>query len=296
MRDAFSSYHPTVNLAYFAGIILLSMLLLHPYFLVFSFLGGLAYFLRLRGRGALRFCFLFLLPLMAAAAVLNPLFNHAGVTILAYLPDGNPVTLESICYGAAAAGMFGAVLLWFACCGDVMTSDKWIYLFGRIFPAQSLLLSMALRFIPRYQMQAGVISRSQACLGRGATGKGILRKARGGLRILSILTTWALENAIETADSMKARGYGLPGRTSFSLFRFDGRDRIVFFILMGLAAAAFWGLAAGAAGIRFFPSIHLPETTPSVVAIRILYPVLCFLPLILDAAEELQWTYIRSRL
>ncbi len=38
------------------------------------------------------------------------------------------------------------------------------------------------------------------------------------------MVTWSLENAIETADSMRARGYGLPGRTSFSIYRFDSRD------------------------------------------------------------------------
>jgi energy-coupling factor transport system permease protein len=38
-------------------------------------------------------------------AWLNPLFNHAGVTLLFYLPGGNPVTLESMVYGLAAATM-----------------------------------------------------------------------------------------------------------------------------------------------------------------------------------------------
>ncbi len=42
---------------------------------------------------------------------------------------------------------------------------------------------------------------------------------------MSILVTWALENAIDTADSMKDRGYVLPGRTAFSIYRFDRRDK-----------------------------------------------------------------------
>ena len=41
------------------------------------------------------------------AAVVNPAFVHQGVTILTYLPSGNPLTLESILYGLAAA--LGAV-------------------------------------------------------------------------------------------------------------------------------------------------------------------------------------------
>lgn len=43
-------------------------------------------------------------------AALNALFNHAGVTMLFYLPNGNPVTREALCYGAAAAAMFAAVI------------------------------------------------------------------------------------------------------------------------------------------------------------------------------------------
>ena len=34
----------------------------------------------------------------------------------------------------------------------------------------------------------------------------------------------ALQTAADTADSMKSRGYGLPGRTCFAAFRFRGRD------------------------------------------------------------------------
>ena len=45
------------------------------------------------------------------------------------------------------------------------------------------------------------------------------------MRALSVTVTWALENAVVTADSMKSRGYGLPGRTAFARQRFDGRDR-----------------------------------------------------------------------
>ncbi len=80
-----------------------------------------------------------LLPLLLFSAVLNPLFNHEGATILTYLPDGNPLTLESMLYGVSAAAMMVTVILWFSCYNSVMTSDKFLYLFGRVIPALSLL-------------------------------------------------------------------------------------------------------------------------------------------------------------
>ena len=89
-----------------------------------------------------------------------------------------------------------------------MTSDKFVYLFGRVIPALSLVLSMTLRFVPKFKAQVKIVSSAQRCVGRDVSNGGVLQRARNGLTILSILVTWALENAIETADSMRSRGYG----------------------------------------------------------------------------------------
>ena len=62
-------------------------------------------------------------------------------------------------------------------------------------------------------------------MGRDVPERKILSdRLRHGLNMLSILVTWALENAIETSDSMRSRGYGLHGRTAFSIYRFTKRD------------------------------------------------------------------------
>ncbi len=84
------------------------------------------------------------------------------------------------------------------------------------------------------------MSNAQKCIGRDASNGGVFTRARNGLTILSILVTWALENAIETADSMRSRGYGLRGRTAFSIYRFDRRDRaaLVFLLACGAYVAA----------------------------------------------------------
>lgn len=44
-----------------------------------------------------------MIPFLLFMAVMNPVFNHQGVTILFYLNNGNPITKESILYGVAAA-------------------------------------------------------------------------------------------------------------------------------------------------------------------------------------------------
>ncbi len=224
-RDTFSSFHPLVNFLYFLLVLLFGMCFMHPVCLVISLGSATAYNLYLKGRKGLRFSLRFLLPMMVLAAILNPAFNHEGVTILTYTPNGNPVTLESLIYGAASAIMLAGVVQWFSCYNEVMTADKFVYLFGRVIPALSLVLSMTLRFVPRFTAQLKTVRTAQRCIGRDVSDGGLLQRVKHGVTILSILVTWSLENAIETADSMKSRGYGLPGRTAFSIYRFYSRDK-----------------------------------------------------------------------
>ncbi|RTE11796.1 energy-coupling factor transporter transmembrane component T [Paenibacillus whitsoniae] len=295
-RDSFAAYHPVLNFAYYAAVLLCSMLFLHPVLQVFSLLGALLYALRLRGRTALRFSLIYMLPLLVVTAVLNPLWHHAGVTILFYLHNGNPITLESVLYGAASACMFVTVVLWFTSFNVVITSDKWMYVFGKMMPALALMFSMTLRFVPRYAAQLRKIASAQRTIGREAAQGSVLGRARHGLRLVSILTTWALENAIDTADAMKARGYGLPGRTSFALYRWARRDSalaVALGVLLGIVAASVW---TGQNAIRFFPSLKFQTLTPLGLAGDAAWGILCLLPVAIQLVEDLRWKFIISRI
>ena len=162
MNDSFSALHPALTFCYFAAVLLLTMLVLHPVFLALSLLGALGYCAVLRGWRSLGRTLGRLVPFLVLMAVLNALFNHAGVTMLFYLPNGNPVTREALCYGAAAAAMFAAVILWFQCCNVVMTAEKYLYVFGSALPGVSLLLSMALRFVPKFSAHIRAVRAAQA--------------------------------------------------------------------------------------------------------------------------------------
>jgi energy-coupling factor transport system permease protein len=292
-RDAFSGYHPLINILYFVQVIAYSMLFLHPVCLCISFLCAFTYAVELNGRRALRFALVFMLPMLLIAALLNPAFTHRGVTILAYLPSGNPLTLESIVYGIAAALMLITVISWFSCYNAVMTSDKFVYLFGRIIPALSLILSMALRLVPRFKSQIIVISNAQRCIGRDVSNGGVLRRARHGIKILSIMVTWALENAIETADSMRSRGYGLPGRTAFSIFKFDRRDRGALIFLLLCGAYIITGAALGGLRFIYYPIIS-GSWTPYSISIFTVLAALCAMPLLVNKLADLKWRQIKT--
>ena len=295
MRDCFSTYHPVVNFVFFAEVLGFSMFLLHPMCLVISLLCGAGYALCLNGRKAVGLCLKGVLPMMVFTAILNPIFSHEGITILTYLPSGNPLTLESVLYGLAAAAMLGAVVLWFSCFSAVITSDKFVYLFGRVIPALSLVLSMALRFVPRFMAQLKVVTRAQKCIGKDPSQGSLFHRIRCAGSILSVMLTWALENGIDTADSMKSRGYGLPGRTAFSVYRFDKRDRQALVCLLVLGAAVLAGAAFDGLTWRYFPSVRW-STTPLSFGVLAAYTALCALPLILNWKEDRKWNALRSKI
>ena len=295
MRDCFSTYHPVVNFVFFAEVLGFSMFLLHPVCLVISLLCGAGYALCLNGRKAVGLCLKAVLPMMVFTAILNPIFSHEGITILTYLPSGNPLTLESVLYGLAAAAMLGAVVLWFSCFSAVITSDKFVYLFGRIIPALSLVLSMALRFVPRFGQQLRVVTRAQKCIGRDPSRGSLLHRIKCAGAILSVMVTWSLENGIDTADSMKSRGYGLPGRTAFSIFRFDKRDKQALVLLLALGAGVLAGAALECLTWRYFPSVKW-STAPLSLAVLAAYGALCAFPIILNRKEARKWKALRSNI
>lgn len=270
------------------------MFFMHPVSLLISLACALTYAIYLNGKKAVRFSLMYILPMMLMAAVINPAFNHEGMTILTYLPTGNPLTLESILYGLASAVMLASVITWFSCYNAVMTSDKFVYLFGRIIPALSLVLSMTLRFVPKFKVQLHVVSEAQRCVGRDTSTGTMLQRVKNAITILSIMVTWALENAIETADSMKSRGYGLPGRTAFSIYRFDDRDKAAFVWLCFCGFYIIAGWMAGGLSWQYYPIIKGALTGIFPISFQLVYLALCLTPVILNGMEDRKWKHLQS--
>ena len=292
-RSVLADCHPAAGFLYFALVLAFGMTLMHPACLLISLVGSAACAVRLGGRRGSAFALRAALPLLLLAAAVNPLFSHAGRTILFYLPGGSPFTLESVLYGAASGCMLASVLLWFHAYNAVMTSDKFICLFGRVIPSLSLLLSMILRFVPRFRVQLEAIREAQRCLGQDADAGSVRRRIRNAVRIVSIMVGWALENAVETADSMRSRGYGLPGRSAFSVYRFDGRDRALLGWLLFCGGYLLCGSAAGGLYWQYVPVLRGGVVSPLSVSFLLVYLALCLTPVILDRKEERKWKSLR---
>ena len=286
MRDPFTDCHPAVNFLYFALVLAFSMCLTHPAALLISLAGACCYLTRLLGASELGRSARWLVPMALLAALVNPAFVHQGVTILTYLPSGNPLTLESILFGLASALLLAAVVLWFRCFGEVMTSDKFIYLFGRIIPALSLVLSMTLRFVPRFRRQFRAVAQAQRFMGRDTESGSLLRRGRNAMKAFSILVTWSLESAIDTADSMRSRGYGQPGRTAFALYRLDDRDRSLLLWLGFCGLYLLSGVLSGGLYFQYYPLLLGAPAQPLTVSFFAVYLLLCLTPAGLSLAQR----------
>ena len=295
-KDNFGTYHPIINFVYFVFVIGCSMFLRHPVFLGISCVSGFIYYIYLKGKKAFKTALWLMIPVFLISALVNPLFNHEGVTLLFYFRTGNPLTLESIVYGLASGVMLVSVLNWFSCYQVIMTSDKFIYLFGKLIPAMSLILSMVLRFVPKFKNQIKKVSDAQKCIGRDVTNGNVLIRAKHGMKILSVMTTWALENSVETADSMRSRGYGLRGRNNFSIYRFDTRDRIFFSVLLVFGSVILGGIVTKQVYFLYYPTLVMNENTLWAIMIYIFYGILCFLPIIINLAEDVKWHYLKSKI
>lgn len=294
MTDAFSKLHPTVNFIFFAFVLMLSMFVMNPVCLALSLVCAFVNAVYLNGIKTVKLCLKFIMPMMLLIIIINPVFNHQGVTILTCFPWDNPLTLESIIYGIASAALLSSVVLWFSVFNSVITSDKLVYLFGRIIPSLSLVLSMSLRFVPKFSAQFKNVRNAQRCIGRDISDGSVINRIKNGIRIISIMLSWSMENAIETADSMKSRGFGLKGRTAYSIYRFDRRDLTVLIIVALLGVTVSVSAITGVIDFNYYPSIKGNLTDALSLATFFLYGILMLIPTILNAWEGIKWKRLRS--
>lgn len=296
MDNEFSRFHPIVQFLYFFSVILFTMFIREPFFLGVSFLISLVYAVYLGRKKAFKSIICFLFPMFLLIALINPLFNHGGVTIMAYFPDGNPFTLESLIYGAVSGFLFSSTMMWCMCLRYTMTSDKVIYLFGRVAPKLSLLISMILRFIPKLSEQFRQVRNARHCIGKDINDGSPIERLSNTVRILSSMIQWSMENSIDTADSLKSRGYGLPNRTSFSLFHIEKRDVIIISLITVFDICMFAGYFRGTLEFDYFPMISELEYHTELVILYAVYIALCIIPLTIDIREDRKWKLIQSKI
>lgn len=290
---SFSSYHPGINFFYFAGAIICTVFFSHPLFVATSALMTILYYLLTKKKEGLRFLGGSTI-LAVMIALLNPVFNTQGSTVLFTYFGGRPYTKEALLYGCITAAMFISVILLFSCYNEIMTSDKFIYLFGNHIPSISIVLTMALRFVPLFKKHAGNVLNARLCMGRNNSNA--RDKIKNGMDTLSGLTSWALEGAVTTGDSMKNRGYGYARRTGFALYRIDGRDKAAFCTLGISCILIIFAVVSGAMRVEYIPDFEFAGFNIFTAIGLAGYLMFFGLPSFLQIQEEVKWNSLLSKI
>jgi energy-coupling factor transport system permease protein len=142
-------------------------------------------------------------------------------------------------------------------------------------------------------VQVKVIADSQRSIGLDWKSGSLMQRIRSGARILSILVSWALEDAVITADSMRARGYGQHKRSTFSIFRFGKKDAKMLTIILVLFAAEIFTYLSGRGTMEFYPAMVFPEIDFTDILIYVLYITLGILPAVIQIKEDLKWKLLK---
>lgn len=105
------------------------------------------------------------------------------------------------------------------------------------------------------------------------------------LRIATTLMGWSMEDSLESADSMRCRGWGSTHkRTTFRRMRFHAFDAIALTILAFLFAGASYAAYALMEGFGFFPALHGNLASP----LATLYALALGFPLLLELAGKVR--------
>lgn len=291
---AFSNYHPAVIMTYFISVILITMLVTNPVLTLSAFCGGLLFCISLQKPNEIKSDVSFYIPMFILISITNPLFSHNGSTPLFFM-NGNAVTLEAFVYGIAIGIMLVSVMLWCKAYSKIMTSDKFLYIFGKTIPKISLILSMALRFIPMFKKQMHKVNNAQKTMGLYSQ-KSYVDKIKSSIAVMSSLVTWSLENSIETSASMKARGYGTQSRTNFNIFHFTLKDLELLIITIVFLLFTLIGISVKASAFEYYPSISSLVLNTYSITEYIAFILLSLLPFVIEIKENLKWKYYISKI
>lgn len=254
---------------------------MEPVSVVLALGTSLALSVRLRGMRATLKSALWQLPLIAIITLANPLFSASGQTEL-FRIGLRAVYAESLAYGACMGGMLVAMMLWFSNAAHILTSDKITALLGNRLPTLGLVISMTNRLVPQFVRRGNVITGARNAT-TAAAGQAPIQTA---LRTSTTLMAWSMEDSLETATSMKARGWNSQTkRTTYSLQRFRTADALALAAVLALGAIAAFSQFIVVGAFAFYPTLsgfapwylHVPEA------------VFLSIPLVLEAWEAFLW-------
>lgn len=290
MGTGFESYHPYIIFSYYIFVGTLAMYLKHPLFLAIAcFIMIVVNITHDRGKALKRWIPLYVI-MGTLIVALNPFLVSRGTNILFYF-RGKQVTLEAFMYGFVMALSIIIILIMFVSFNLVLNGNKFLFIFSKILPRTAFLMMLAIRFVPLLKERFDEIQMVQHVRGISIRTGSLLSRARSGMLYIQVLLSWSLEEAIQTADSMKSRGYGTGRKTSYIPYKMKPRDWFSLLILCCLFLVCLAGGYLGYGKIIIYPELGTLHLYPLDWVVLISMIVLLSFPIIIEGREKLRWVF-----
>ncbi|MFD1849450.1 energy-coupling factor transporter transmembrane component T [Oceanobacillus bengalensis] len=292
MENGYRSYHPYVQFLYYLCVSILAMYFNHPLFLIIACILMVFVNISHDGGRALRKWGLVLIVMSMIIIVLNPFLVSRGTNILFYFRD-KQVTLEATIYGITMSLSLVIVLIMFVSFNLVLNGNRFLFIFSKVLPRTAFLIMLAIRFVPLLNRRLEEIGMVHRIRGMSMTEGSIRERAKIGMLRIQLLLTLSLEEAIQTADSMKARGYGIGKKSSYIPYKMEKRDWGWLLTLVLLFLICIVGGSLGYGKIQIYPELGtLHFFLLDWILFVCMISIFSF-PLIAEGREKLRWIYLK---
>lgn len=238
--------HPAVYLIYFLILIIFALLLDDIYYTLI-FLFAIIFLIILQGaKSKIKETIKFFIPISLMIMILNPLFSHNGTTQIVLFSNFS-ITLESLAYGIIMALSLFIIYLIFVSFNSYVDYQQLLYLASNHFPNICMILIMAMRFISLLNYRLKEVKKIHAPKSES--------KIKKYGYIVAIVISWSLEEAMFTAKSMKARGYGVAKRTNYLKYEFNTIDYLIILVTVVSSIFIIIGITQGYGLISIYPTI-----------------------------------------
>ncbi|WP_459502348.1 energy-coupling factor transporter transmembrane component T [Bacillus sp. C1] len=288
MKIIFSSLHPFVNFFYYIGVMILCMVCRHPLFLIGAIILMLLVNV-MQGNGEkIRKMLPSTLVFFVIVIIVNPLLTHRGATTLFRLGD-NRITLEACVYGFTMGLLLLAIMFTFISYNDIVSSHKFLYLFSRVSPKVALLTMITMRFVPLFIRRLRQITLIQKTKGVQLDSGSLIERTKNGMKLLQVLLVCSLEDALQTADSMQARGFGVTKRSTYIRYRMERQDWYILACLVIVLLSCFVLNYYGGGKLSIYPRVESLLFQQYDRILFVLFLLFISLPIIMEGREWLWW-------
>lgn len=286
----FQSYHPYVIFSYYIFVGTLVMYFNHPVFLLTALILMICLNIIHDGGKELKKWLPFFIMMGILIVVLNPFLVSRGTNILFYF-RGKQVTLEATIYGFVMALVIIIILMMFISFNITLNGNKFLFIFSRIFPRTAFLVMLTLRFFPLLRDRYDEITMVQQVKGKSLKKGSFFNRIKSGMIFIHILLSWSLEEAIQTADAMKARGYGSGPKSSYIPYHIEKRDWFVLGLMIVFYLLCLFGGFLGYGKIIIYPELGTLQFFFLDWIVYISMLLLFAIPVFVEGREKLRWTY-----